>query len=118
MKGFHMIFLTVSLLVFSTVSATQESNPSSPTVRTGTFSIRPKSYMKVAAFSKFLVAEPNKCGFRCIRTENCLSYNIEINTNNKKNLQCELLSESSSTDQKNVVPHEEFDHYTLIIQVN
>jgi hypothetical protein len=117
--AFYAFLSISSFLTLPNIAASSfpESENNSLSTRQGMFSIRPKSYMNIAAFSKFLVAEPNKCGFLCIRTENCLSYNIEINKKNKKNLRCELLSESSSTDQKNVVPHEDFDHYTLIIQV-
>ena len=70
------------------------------------------SYLNITSLGSYRVEDSDECGFACVETPSCFSYNLETTALHGKRL-CELLPSDkyNNSDKLNFSPR--FHHYSI-----
>lgn len=64
------------------------------------------------------VDKASECTLACLNNQRCFSFNLALLPNEKKKLQCELLTEDKYGRHDKLMVSKKFDHYSIKVKTN
>ena len=74
-----------------------------------------KHFLDVKRIRSFLVGFVTECALRCLHHDSCISFNIEDNTANHKEVMCELLPKDLYQISHKLQRSETFHHWSIMV---
>ena len=125
-KSNRMIQLSLLLIVPHLTHPKQD-------VIDGNRGVRRSSYQNSASYANFAVHKyqrlqgslldaslevdkASECTLACLNNQRCFSFNLALMPNEKKKLQCELLTEDKYGRHDKLVVSQKFDHYSIKVK--
>ena len=73
------------------------------------------SYLNITSLAADLVEDQSDCGFGCLETSSCFSYNLAAFPDINAKLLCELLPSDKYNNSDKLVPSNVFHHYSIAV---
>ena len=73
------------------------------------------SYLNITSLAADLVEDQSDCGFGCLETSSCFSYNLAAFPDINGKLLCELLPSDKYNHTDKLVPSNSFHHYSIVV---
>ena len=70
------------------------------------------SYLNITSVNSYRVEDSDECGFACVETPSCFSFNLEASSVDGKRL-CELLKSDRYNNSDKLDTSQKFHHYSI-----
>ena len=82
------------------------------------FKLEPFSYLNITRISLELVHSDSQCGFACLKSASCFSYNLAAVPDVNGELFCELLPSDKYNNSAKFIPSPSYHHLSISVSKN
>ena len=95
-------------------AGTQKDSSKDTRSRSAYFQSHLNHYLQVPTFRSVFVCNDMECLRECLRETNCFSFNLDVNSDQRKNLRlCELLAATQYYAHESFIPQPSFHHFSV-----